>query len=100
MVRQANILLIMLWIGPAAYIVIATLVVFGRPGLARNPRNYSPSPFGTDRRLRCEHWRPLLPKPTKDSLRRWSRATLLEGHTSFSQQAQYYLRCWQFTAWS
>ena len=37
MVRQANILLVMLGISPAVYIVIATIVVFGRPGLARNP---------------------------------------------------------------
>jgi hypothetical protein len=37
MVRQANILLVMLGISPAVYIVITTLVVFGRPGLARDP---------------------------------------------------------------
>src|SRR5438067_13866030 len=37
MVRQANILLVMLGISPAVYIVMATIVVFGRPGLARNP---------------------------------------------------------------
>jgi len=58
MVRQANILLVMLGISPAVYIVIATLVVFGRPGLARNPEIILPILFGADSRLRCEHWRP------------------------------------------
>jgi len=37
MIRQANILLVMLGVSPAVYIQIAALVVFGRPGLARDP---------------------------------------------------------------
>jgi hypothetical protein len=46
MVRQANILLVMLGISPAVYILIATLVVFGRPGLARNPEIILPVLLG------------------------------------------------------
>ena len=46
MVRQANILLVMLGITPAVYIVIATIVVFGRPGLARNPEIILPVLLG------------------------------------------------------
>src|SRR5438552_1047218 len=46
MVRQANILLVMLGISPAVYIVIPTLVVFGRPGLARNPEIILPVLLG------------------------------------------------------
>lgn len=46
MVRHANILLVMLVISPAVYIVIATLVVFGRPGLARNPEIILPVLLG------------------------------------------------------
>src|SRR5947199_2295251 len=46
MVRQANILLVMLGISPAVYIVIATIVVFGRPGLARNPEIILPVLLG------------------------------------------------------
>ena len=100
MVRQANILLVMLGISPAFYIVIATLVVFGRPGLARNPEIILPVLLGLIAVSVVNIGVLAFTKPTKDSLRRWSRATLLEGHTSFSQQAQYYLRRKQCTAWS
>ena len=90
----------MLGISPAVYIVIATIVVFGRPGLARNSEIILPVLLGLIAVSVVNIGVLAFTQTTQRFLEKMIKSNPIGGTYLVVSTGAYYLRRWQCTAWS